>query len=84
MRRLIDNGDVTRTTEKKFYQAVRSFYCTAVAYALKNLPLNDKVLQNAQFVNFSSREEALFSQVEYFVNRSATTFTTNNSITYFH
>ena len=68
LNRLIDNGEATHT-EERFYQAVRAFYCTATDYALKHLPLNDRVLQNARFVNFKSREAALFSEVEFFVNR---------------
>ena len=38
-------------------------------YALKNLPLNDDLLKKASFVNFSSRNDVTFSQVEYFVDR---------------
>ena len=64
-----DNGEATHTEERRFYQAVCAFYCTAADYALKHLPLNDRVLQNARFVNFKSREAALFSEVEFFVNR---------------
>lgn len=69
LNRLIDNGEVTHTEERRFCQAVGAFYCTATDYALKHLPLNDRVLQNARFVNFQSREAALFSEVEFFVNR---------------
>ena len=52
LNRLIDNGEATHTEERRFYQAVRAFYCTATDYALKHLPLNDRVSQNARFVNF--------------------------------
>ena len=39
-------------------------------YAIENLPLNDTLLKNAEFVNFSKREQATISQVVYFVTRS--------------
>ena len=69
LKKLEDEGDITATERRKFYQAVREFYITAVEYALKNLPLKDEVLENAHFLNFQTRETSLFSQVEFFVTR---------------
>ena len=69
LRKLEKEGDITPAQIRKFYQAVREFYTTAVEYALKNLPLKDKVLENAHFLNFQARETALISQVEFFVTR---------------
>ena len=37
-------------------------------YALDNLPLKDNLLKNASFVSYK-KEDASFSQVEYFVDR---------------
>ena len=67
--KLEDDGDTTPAQVKIFYQAVRGFYSTAAEYALKNLPLKDAALQNARFLGFETREAAVFSQVEFFVNR---------------
>ena len=50
-------------------KAARSFYCKAVSYAIAWLPINDEVLLNARFVNFSDRTSATIEQVIYFVNR---------------
>ncbi|KAL5489186.1 hypothetical protein EMCRGX_G018251 [Ephydatia muelleri] len=41
----------------------------AMNYALKNLPINDPMLINATFVNYDTKDDATFSQVEYFVQR---------------
>ena len=42
-------------------------------YALNNLPVKDTLLKNAEFVNFRIKEDATFSQVEYFVERLVAT-----------
>jgi len=52
LRQLEQDGDISPTQVKVFYQAVRGFYYTAAEYALANLPLTDEVLQNASFLNF--------------------------------
>jgi antitoxin component of RelBE/YafQ-DinJ toxin-antitoxin module len=62
----LDEGDISDSQVKTFYKAVRSFFEKAVH--IKNLPL-DKVIQNAEFVNFEALEAAAFVQVEYFIKR---------------
>ena len=37
---------------KTFYTAVCQFYTAAAKYMLKNVPLGDETLKNAQFVNW--------------------------------
>ena len=69
VRRLEEGGDVTPYQVNKFHKAVREFYCTAATFALANLPLKDKVLQNAGFVNFEDRASATIAQVTYFLMR---------------
>lgn len=41
----------------------------AVQYAIENLPFNDPVLQNAQFIDVMHRDAHRFEQVEFFVAR---------------
>ena len=33
LNQLIDNGEATHTEERRFYQALRAFYCTVKDYA---------------------------------------------------
>lgn len=66
---LLNDGDVSETEVNLFFKAVRSFYMAAMDYALKNLPIKDELLINAQFLDFNSRISATLSQVEYFVQR---------------
>ena len=73
LRKLLEDGDISPFDEKKFYQSVRAFYVQAMKYALDNLPVNDTLLKNAKFVNFRVKEDATFSQVEYFVERLVAT-----------
>ncbi len=66
---LLDDGDITPYQMKKFYDGARAFYKEAARYACKNLPMHDKVLQNATWVNFEKRDDAKFEQVEFFIKR---------------
>ena len=52
-----------------FYSAVRKFYSTAASYALRNLPIDDELLQNVEFVNFDSRSSSTIAEVMFFVSR---------------
>ena len=45
-------GDISVQQMKTFYSAVRQFYIAAAQYMWTNLPLNEDVLRNAQFVNW--------------------------------
>ncbi len=69
LNKLRDEGDIGTNQVNKFYVAVRSFYYSAAEYAIKNLPRDDPVLQNANFLRFEIREAASFTQVEFFLNR---------------
>ena len=51
-----------------FFHAARSFYKQALTYGCDNLPTSDPVFINAQFLDFSKREHADFTQIEYFVD----------------
>ena len=72
LRKVLEDGDIGPCDEKKFYQSVRAVYVQAMKYALDNLPVKYTLLKNAKFVNFRVKEDATFSQVEYFVERLAT------------
>ena len=72
--KLEQDGDVSVIQVKKFYKGVRLFYLSAVDYVIDNLPLNDSLLQNAEFVYYPKREHATISQVVYFVTRLASSF----------
>lgn len=69
LKQLENEGDISSSQTKVFYEAVREFYVTAVEYSLKNLPLTDELLDNAQCFNFQTRETSMFSQVEFFIIR---------------
>ena len=69
LQKLLDDGEISSLQVTKFYKGVRAFYVRALEYALDNLPLKDDLLKNASFVSYKKREDASFSQVEYFVDR---------------
>lgn len=70
VRKLLNEGDIGQSQVTEFYKSVRAFYVRAFEYALDNLPLKDELLRNARFTSFTAKDNALFSQVEYFVDRS--------------
>ena len=52
----LNDGDITPRQVEVFYRAVRSFFVTAVKYALEHLHFKDAVLENASFVNIERRD----------------------------
>ena len=71
--KLIDEGHDSHKIQQ-FYRGVRSFYEKACSYARKNLPLSDPLLKNARFLNFTRRELADLSEVDYFIERFSLLF----------
>jgi hypothetical protein len=69
LNKCLADGDISGQQAKKFYTAVRQFYIAAAKYMLKNLPLGDETLKNAQFVNWEKRVSGSFEQVAYFAQR---------------
>lgn len=69
LRKLLEDGDISAEEQSRFYRSVRAFYTTAMDYGIKHLPLSDDLLEKANFINFSSRENSFFSDVEFFVER---------------
>ena len=69
LQKLLDDGEISSLEITQFYKGVRAFYVRALEYALDNLPLKDNLLKNASFVSYKKKEDASFSQVEYFVDR---------------
>jgi len=67
--KLLREGDITMQQLKRFYSAAWNFYIAAANYALYNLPLEDELLENAEFVYFPRRAEATISQITYFISQ---------------
>ena len=64
---LVNDGYEREVT--KFRKGVFAFYSKAFSYAKKNLPINEDLLKNAQFIDVRKRISSDFSQVEYFIER---------------
>ena len=60
LNKLEDEGDITHREVRVFHNAVRNFLTTAADYALSNLPIKDKLLQNAGFLNFEKKRNVIF------------------------
>jgi len=46
---MLDEGDISFTDLRKFYEGVRAFYVKATSEALQKLPFYDSVLNNSRF-----------------------------------
>ena len=69
LNRLVESGDVTANEKAKFYEGAKAFFFTAFKYGVRHMPVDDPVLENAQFVHFEDRENMSFSIPQYFVER---------------
>lgn len=68
LNRLFYGGDIDTRQKDEFIRSVRAFYDCAYRYALKNLPHSDKLLNNAQFINWEGRVDVNGAEgIEYFV-----------------
>ena len=63
LRKLLNDGDSCVRDVDQFYSAVRAFYSTTASYALRNLPIEDDVLFNSQFVNLDQRSTCRVAQM---------------------
>ncbi len=69
IRKLLNDGNISNGDIGLFYSAVRLFFTTAATYALKNLPIEDEILFNAQCVNLGQRSTSTVTRVMYFIDR---------------
>jgi hypothetical protein len=67
--RSLTAGDVCQNDVKTFYNGVKTFFTTAFKYALNHMPVDDPVLQNAQFIQFDNRYNCTVDMPLYFVQR---------------
>lgn len=65
--RLLNGGDINEHTYGKFFEAAKSFLVTVVNYLQKWCPLNDDLLLNAEWLDFTKRQQVSFTSVEYFI-----------------
>jgi len=57
-------GDISQQSVHKFYDAVRAYYTKALSYSVEWLPLENKIKNNCDFVNFDLCPFCSFHQVE--------------------
>ncbi|XP_056457345.1 zinc finger BED domain-containing protein 5-like isoform X2 [Gadus chalcogrammus] len=69
LNRLLDEGDITPQQVDSFHEAVLCFLTSALAYALKKLPLKEPLLKHSKFVDVRQRAESDIGDVLYFVER---------------
>ncbi|XP_042604440.1 uncharacterized protein LOC122141339 [Cyprinus carpio] len=69
LNRLVEAGDISKDSAKKFHVAARSFFVKAVEYATAKLPLHDPVLEHSRFVEFRQKMDTSLDDVLYFVHR---------------
>ncbi len=63
------DNDLSDEDINVFYRSVRNFYITSCDYILKTWPLNDKLLQHAEILDISLRQEVSFSSLKFFIDK---------------
>lgn len=69
LRKLENEGDISGTQKKKFYNGVRRFYQSASDYMIRKFPFGSEVLQHAKFVDVLKRDEVELDDICYFLER---------------
>ena len=67
VRDYIKSSKLNDKSVDEFYKSVKNCLFTAVKYLLKNLPLQDLLLNNASVADMAQRDSARFGQLEYFI-----------------
>ena len=67
--RLHEEGDISDTQFRNFFEAVRKFLVGAADYLLRWCPFEDDLLVHATWLDFEQRLQKNFPSVEYFVHR---------------
>ena len=67
--KLLDDGDISKSSYKSFFKAAREFLIKAIEYLLATCPFQDEILCHATWIDFKNRLEQRFTSVEYFVHR---------------
>ena len=62
--KLFEDGAISRNQVDKFYDSVREFHTTAIAYCTRWLPLDDPLLKNCVFIDFKHRNDCSMDNIE--------------------
>lgn len=61
MKKLLNEGDISTRDQEKFYAGVRAFYIGAASQALRTLPFNYTLLDNAKFCALMQKKNVLLN-----------------------
>ena len=67
--KLFDNGTISESQKDKFLDGVQAFYERSFKYGMEKLHIDDPLLKNAVFVDFSKRDNDNLDDVLIFVER---------------
>lgn len=66
---LLEDGSISQKEFDSFFDGAQAFFIEAVRYAMEWLPVKDKLIKAARFLNFDNRTNADLKDVEYFVKQ---------------
>ena len=70
LKKLHEDGNISEHQMNTFYKAVRRFFEGSFGYALDNLPHQDELLFNAQYINSEMRRnDNISDSLQYFIER---------------
>ena len=66
--KLLDNGEISESSFKYFFNAAREFFVRATDYLLASCPFQEDILCNVTWIDFKNHVEQNFSSVQYLVH----------------
>lgn len=78
LNRLLDEGDISQEQYNDFYCAAFAYFKDSVSYIVKKFPLTNPLICNAVWIDVEKREHAVWSNVEYFLDRFSTALLLEN------
>ena len=69
LRKKVEDGDLVVGQHDKFIKVAKAFYRESLHYTLLKMNVDSSFSEMAQWIDFNSRQNAKWSQVEYFVEK---------------
>ena len=69
LRKKVEDGDLSEGQRDKFSETAVVFYTENLQYTLLKMGVDSSFWEIAQWIDFQSRQDAKWSQVEYFVEK---------------
>ena len=78
LQRLFNEGDISQEQYDNVFKVAKKYFEASLEYILQKFPVNDEVLQHAEWINVLNLLDARWQSVEYFLTKFQSFFTDMN------